>query len=139
MDGADALSKIDRFTALNSAVEVDLTGQINAEVAGGVYVGAVGGALDFLRAAHCSRGGLPIVALPSFTIIGFELTVLFGVVITVGTLAVLILRGRGSRALPVDVRFTKDRIGVFVLGADVAVFERALRDNGAEEVRRAEA
>lgn len=63
--GADALSKIDRFTALNSAVEVDLTGQINAEVAGGVYVGAVGGALDFLRAAHCSRGGLPIVALPS--------------------------------------------------------------------------
>jgi acetyl-CoA hydrolase len=63
--GPGALAQIERFTALNSAVEVDLSGQINAEVAAGVYVGAVGGAVDFLRAAHCSRGGLPIVALPS--------------------------------------------------------------------------
>ena len=59
------LAQIERFTALNSAVEVDLSGQINAEVAAGVYVGAVGGAVDFLRAAHYSKGGLPIVALPS--------------------------------------------------------------------------
>ena len=63
--GADALAHIDHFVALNSAVEVDLTGQINAEVAAGVYVGAVGGAGDFLRAAQRSKGGLPIVALPS--------------------------------------------------------------------------
>jgi acyl-CoA hydrolase len=63
--GAGALAQIERFTALNSAVEVDLSGQINAEVAAGVYVGAVGGAVDFLRAAHYSKGGLPIVALPS--------------------------------------------------------------------------
>jgi acyl-CoA hydrolase len=59
------LAAIDRFVAINSAVEVDLTGQVNAEVANGVYVGAVGGALDFLRAAQRSRGGVPIVALPS--------------------------------------------------------------------------
>ena len=84
-------------------------------------------------------GGKPIVAIPSFTIIGFELTVLFAVVITVGTLAALVLRGRASRALPVDLRFTKDRIGVFALGGDAAAIERALRDNGAEEVRRADA
>jgi len=63
--GPDVLAQIERFTALNSAVEVDLSGQINAEVAAGVYVGAVGGAVDFLRAAHYSKGGLPIVALPS--------------------------------------------------------------------------
>jgi len=63
--GSGVLAQIERFTALNSAVEVDLSGQINAEVAAGVYVGAVGGAVDFLRAAHASRGGLPIVALPS--------------------------------------------------------------------------
>ena len=63
--GADVLGQIERFTALNSAVEVDLSGQINAEVAAGLYVGAVGGAVDFLRGAHRSRGGLPIVALPS--------------------------------------------------------------------------
>jgi len=63
--GAAALSRHERFTALNSAIEVDLTGQIGAEVAGGTYLGAVGGALDFLRAARTSKGGLPVVALPS--------------------------------------------------------------------------
>ncbi len=63
--GPDVLAQHERFTALNSAVEVDLSGQINAEVAAGVYVGAVGGAVDFLRAAHYSHGGLPVVALPS--------------------------------------------------------------------------
>jgi len=63
--GPGVLAQIERFTALNSAVEVDLSGQINAEVAAGVYVGAVGGAVDFLRAAHYSKGGLPIVALPA--------------------------------------------------------------------------
>lgn len=62
---ADVLASQDRLVAINSAVEVDLTGQINAEIAGGVYVGAVGGAIDFLRGAARSRGGLPIVALPS--------------------------------------------------------------------------
>jgi len=62
---ANVLASIERFVAINSAVEVDLSGQINAEVAGGVYVGAVGGALDFLRGARRSRGGVPIIALPS--------------------------------------------------------------------------
>lgn len=63
--GADVLRRIDRLVALNSAIEVDLTGQANAEVAAGQYVGAVGGAPDFLRAAALSHGGLPIIALPS--------------------------------------------------------------------------
>lgn len=61
----DVLASLERFVAINSAVEVDLTGQINSEVAGGRYIGAVGGALDFLRGAGRSRGGLPIVALPA--------------------------------------------------------------------------
>ncbi len=54
-----------RFVAINSAIEVDLTGQVNAEVAGGVYVGAVGGAIDFTRAAQASEYGVPVLALPS--------------------------------------------------------------------------
>jgi len=62
---ARVLAAQDRFVSINSAIEVDLTGQINAEVAGGAYVGAVGGAIDFTRGAHHSKGGLPIVALPS--------------------------------------------------------------------------
>jgi acyl-CoA hydrolase len=63
--GAATLGAIERFVAINSAVEVDFTGQVNGEVAGGSYVGAVGGALDFMRAANASRGGVSIVALPS--------------------------------------------------------------------------
>lgn len=62
---AHVLAGIDCFAAINSAVEVDLTGQVNTEVARGIYVGAVGGVLDFLRGAHRSRGGLPIVAMPA--------------------------------------------------------------------------
>lgn len=59
------LASIERLVAVNSAIEVDLTGQVNAEVAGGVYVGAIGGAVDFMRGAAASRGGRSIVALPS--------------------------------------------------------------------------
>ena len=65
--GEEALGRIERFTAINSAVEVDLTGQINAETAGGRYVGAVGGQVDFMRGATRSPGGLSIIALPSTT------------------------------------------------------------------------
>jgi acetyl-CoA hydrolase len=61
----DVLAAQDRLVAINSALEVDLSGQVNAEAAGNDYVGAVGGAVDFLRGAARSRGGLPIVALPS--------------------------------------------------------------------------
>jgi len=62
---AQVLASLDRLVAINSAVEVDLTGQINSEAAAGSYLGAVGGALDFMRGAQHSRGGLPIIALPS--------------------------------------------------------------------------
>jgi acyl-CoA hydrolase len=57
-----------RFVAINSATEVDLTGQANTETAAGRYVGAVGGAVDFARGAALSRGGIPILALPSTAI-----------------------------------------------------------------------
>ena len=61
----EVLAASHKLAAINAAIEVDLTGQINAEVAAGCYVGAVGGAVDFLRGAARSRGGLPIVALPA--------------------------------------------------------------------------
>lgn len=60
----DVLARVGRLVAINGALEVDLTGQVNAESARGRYVGAVGGQVDFLRAAAAS-GGLPIVALPA--------------------------------------------------------------------------
>jgi acyl-CoA hydrolase len=67
--GGATLGRIERFVAINSAVEVDLTGQMNGEVARGSYVGAVGGALDFVRAANQSPGGLSIIALPASRVV----------------------------------------------------------------------
>lgn len=61
----EVLASHEKLVAINSAVEVDLTGQVNAEQATGRYVGAVGGAPDFLRGAARSRGGLPIIAMRS--------------------------------------------------------------------------
>lgn len=55
------------FIAINSAIEVDLCGQVNAETAGSRYVGAVSGQPDYFRAARRSPGGLAIIALPATT------------------------------------------------------------------------
>ena len=59
------LARIPGFVSVNSAVEVDLWGNVNAEVAGGAYVGGVGGQLDFVRGAAAAPGGRAIIALPS--------------------------------------------------------------------------
>jgi acyl-CoA hydrolase len=61
----ELLARIDGFVSLNSAIEVDLSGQVNAEVAGGTYIGAVGGQVDYVRAARRSHGGKSIIALPA--------------------------------------------------------------------------
>lgn len=59
------LAAQERMTAINAAIEVDLSGQINAELADGAPVGGVGGLVDFTRGARASRGGRAIVALRS--------------------------------------------------------------------------
>jgi acyl-CoA hydrolase len=63
--GAPSLARVQRFCSINSAVEIDLTGQVNAEVSRGRYVGAVGGQPDYIRAAASCESGLSIIALPS--------------------------------------------------------------------------
>lgn len=67
--GPGTLSGIARFVAINSAVEVDHAGAVNAEVARGAYVGAVGGAPDFVRAANRSPGGVSLLLVPSSRIV----------------------------------------------------------------------
>lgn len=57
------LSRVKNLVAVNSALEVDLTGQVNAEAIGADYIGAVGGQVDFVRAAALSEGGVSIMAL----------------------------------------------------------------------------
>jgi acyl-CoA hydrolase len=62
------LAKVGRLCAINSAVEIDLHGQVNAEAANGRRLGAVGGQVDFLRAA-AAGGGTATVALPAQRIV----------------------------------------------------------------------
>jgi acyl-CoA hydrolase len=56
-----------RVTAINSAIEVDLTGQVCADSIGTRQFSGVGGQMDFIRGASLSEGGKPIIALPSQT------------------------------------------------------------------------
>jgi len=59
------LAAIPRLVAVNSALEIDLFGQANAEMQAGRQISGVGGLTDFLRGARLSDGGLPILALPA--------------------------------------------------------------------------
>jgi len=63
--GLDAVRRLDNFIAINSAIEVDLTGQVNAEWVAGRQMSGIGGQFDYVEAAMYSRGGRSIVALPS--------------------------------------------------------------------------
>ncbi|HZW28466.1 MAG TPA: acetyl-CoA hydrolase/transferase C-terminal domain-containing protein, partial [Trueperaceae bacterium] len=56
-----------RFVAVNSAIEVDRTGQVCADSIGTYLYSGVGGQMDFIRGASLSEGGKPIIALPSTT------------------------------------------------------------------------
>ncbi len=56
-----------RVTSINSAIEIDMTGQVCADSIGTRMFSGVGGQMDFLRGASLSEGGKPIIALPSVT------------------------------------------------------------------------
>ena len=57
----------DKVTAINSALAIDLTGQVCADSIGTKHYSGVGGQIDFIRGAGHSKGGKPIIALPSVT------------------------------------------------------------------------
>ena len=59
----------DRMVAINSALEVDLTGQVCADSIGPRMYSAVGGQLDFIYGASRSKGGVPIIAMPSTSLL----------------------------------------------------------------------
>lgn len=62
---AGVLARLSRLVTINSALEVDLTGQVNAEQSGNAYMGGTGGQLDFVRAGVRSPGGHSLIALAS--------------------------------------------------------------------------
>lgn len=59
------IARNDRMVAVNSAIQVDLTGQVNSDSIGSKPYSGIGGQVDFIRGAAKSRGGKPIIALPS--------------------------------------------------------------------------
>jgi len=61
------IAKNPKVVAINSAVEVDLTGQVCADSIGHRIISGVGGQMDFMRGASLSKGGRPIIAIPSRT------------------------------------------------------------------------
>jgi acetyl-CoA hydrolase len=63
------IAQNERMVAINSAIEVDLTGQVCADSIGPKLYSGVGGQLDFIYGASRSKGGVPIIALPSTTVL----------------------------------------------------------------------
>lgn len=61
----EVIARNERMIAINSALAVDLTGQVAADTLGGHFFSGIGGQVDFIRGAKRSRGGKPIIALPS--------------------------------------------------------------------------
>lgn len=67
VNDTDVIRRNPRVTAINSALEVDLTGQVCADTIGTRQFSGVGGQMDFIRGAALSEEGRPIIALPSVT------------------------------------------------------------------------
>lgn len=67
VNSTSVIKKNPKVVAINSAIEIDLTGQVCADSIGCNIYSGVGGQMDFIRGASLSKGGKPIIALPSVT------------------------------------------------------------------------
>jgi 4-hydroxybutyrate CoA-transferase len=67
VNNPDIIARNSKVVAINSALSIDLTGQICADSIGPRIISGVGGQMDFMRGASLSAGGRPIIALPSQT------------------------------------------------------------------------
>ncbi|MCL4242810.1 MAG: 4-hydroxybutyrate CoA-transferase [Dehalococcoidia bacterium] len=64
-NNVDVIAAHDNMVAINSALSVDLTGQVVADSIGPRFYSGIGGQVDFIRGSARSKGGVPIIALPS--------------------------------------------------------------------------
>lgn len=95
------ISRNDNLVAVNSALQIDLTGQVNADSVGVRPYSGIGGQVDFIRGAARSNGGKPIIALPSTARGG-----------TVSRIVPTLLEGAGVVTSRGDVRFVVTEYGV---------------------------
>lgn len=90
-----------RMVAINSALQVDLTGQVCADSIGTRFYSGVGGQVDFMRGAARSEGGLPIIALPSTARGG-----------TISRIVATLTEGSGVSTTRNDVHYVVTEFGV---------------------------
>ncbi len=95
------IAKNDKMVAINSAIEVDLTGQVCADSIGTRFYSGFGGQLDFIRGAGRSKGGKPIIALPSTAKNG-----------TCSRIAAMLTPGAGVTTSRGDVHYVVTEYGV---------------------------
>ncbi len=67
VNDVDVIRRNPKVVAINSAIEVDITGQVCADSVGTYQFSGIGGQMDFMRGAALSEGGKPVIALPSVT------------------------------------------------------------------------
>ena len=108
------VSQNDNMVAINSALEVDLTGQVCSDSIGYLFYSGIGGQVDMIRGAARSRGGKPIIALPSTAKDG-----------TVSRIVCCLSEGAGVVTTRGDVHYVVTEYGVAYLhGSNIR--ERAL-------------
>ena len=98
------IARNDRMVAINSAIEVDLTGQVCSDSMGQTVYSGIGGQVDFLRGAARAKGGVPIIALPSTAKNG-----------TVSRIAMMLQPGAGVVTSRGDVHYVVTEHGVAYL------------------------
>ncbi len=97
------IAQNDRMVAINSAIEIDLTGQVCADSIGPKLYSGVGGQLDFIYGASRSKGGVPIIAMPSTSILRDGTTI--------SKITVMLKQGAGVVTSRNHVRFVVTEFG----------------------------
>ena len=128
------IARNDNMVSINGAIEVDLTGQVVADSLGYRFYSGIGGQVDFIRGAAMSKGGIPIIALPSTAKNG-----------TVSRIVPYITEGSGVVTSRGDVHYVVTEWGIATLRGK-SIRERALeliqvahpdfRDHLLQEVRK---
>jgi 4-hydroxybutyrate CoA-transferase len=98
------VSRNDNMIAINSALEVDITGQVCADSVGQSFYSGFGGQVDFIRGAARSKGGKPIIAMPSTAKNG-----------TISRIAAMLSPGAGVVTTRADVHYVVTEYGVAYL------------------------
>lgn len=119
------IAQNDKMIAINSALQIDLTGQICADSIGPRFYSGVGGQIDFIRGAARSKGGVPIVAFPSTARKG-----------TLSRIVPMLTEGSGVVTTRNDVHYVVTEYGVaYLYGKSVRQRAKELIQISAPEFR----